>query len=164
MTARWLVALAVVAAPAGAQDPLAPLPDAPASKPVVKPSPVPKKTAPEVISPSQPATTAVPPPPVVQVVQVPTNWRGVFDAIRAEQWAAAQAGITALGQNPLAPVAKAELYTARNSPRAELQQLLALLAEAPDLPQAEQLLRMAVTRGAAESELPYIAPARRMLP
>ncbi|HET7709873.1 MAG TPA: lytic transglycosylase domain-containing protein [Sphingomicrobium sp.] len=106
----------------------------------------------------------VPPVSIVQIVQVPTNWRGVFDAIRAQQWSSAQAGIAALGPGPLAPVAKAELYTARNSPRVELPQLLALLAEAPDLPQAEQLLRMAVARGAVDSELPFVAPARRLVP
>ena len=149
---------AVLASPAWAQDPLAPLPDASAPKPVL--------TSPPVKAPAtgvQPTTT-VPVQPIVPVVQVPTSWRGVFDAIRAGQWAAAQAGIAALGSSPLAPIARAELYTARNSPRVELPQLLALLAEAPDLPQAEQLLRMAVARGAAESELPYVTPARRMVP
>jgi len=151
VTARWLLGLAAIAAPALAQDPLAPLPSAPA--PVVK-------TPPVVVTPAQPVVTV--PPPVV--VQVPTNWRGVFDAIRAEQWTSAQAGIAALGPGPLAPIARAELYTARNSPKVELPQLLALLAEAPDLPQAEQLLRMAVSRGAAESELPYVPAARRMVP
>jgi len=155
VTAPWLLGIAMLSSPALAQDPLAPLPATPAPNPsVITP------LAPVV----KPPPATVPAQPVAQVVQVPTNWRGVFDAIRAQQWASAQAGIAALGPGPLAPIAKAELYTARNSPRVELPQLLALLGEAPDLPQAEQLLRMAVARGAAESELPYVTPARRMVP
>src|SRR5206468_10187228 len=48
----------------------------------------------------------------------------------------------------LTPVAKAELYTARNSPVVDLASIQALLAEAPDLPEANQLAAMAVRRGA----------------
>ena len=163
MTSRWLFGLTLIAAPvlAQAQDPLAPLPADPAPVPVTK-APLVVKAPPVVITPEAPKTVA--PPPVVQIVTVPRDWRGVFDAVRAQQWASAQAGIAALPAGPLTAVAKAELYTARNSPRVELAPLLALLAEAPDLPQAEQLLRMAVARGAAESELPYITPARRLVP
>ena len=147
MRACWLYGLIALAAPAAAQDPLAPLPVGQAPPPVV-------------VTPPAPTTTL--PPPVV--VPVPKDWRGVFDAIRAEQWASAQAGIAALPAGPLTPVARAELYTARNSPRVELPALAALLAEAPDLPQAEQLQRMAMTRAPVGSTLPYITPARRMLP
>ena len=68
---RWTIALLLlpVAAPALAQqdDPLAPvLVDQP-----------------------------LPPPPAPPVRAVPKDWRGVFAAIRAEQWAAASAGIDA---------------------------------------------------------------------
>jgi soluble lytic murein transglycosylase-like protein len=161
VTSRWLFGLMLLAGPALAQDPLAPLPSEPAPKPIVKSPPV-SQVPPATVSPTQ--QVVVTPPPIVQVVQVPRDWRGVFDAIRAQQWASAQAGIAALPAGLLTPVAKAELYTARNSPRVELPALLALLAEAPDLPQAEQLLRMAIARGASESELPYITPARRMVP
>ncbi len=48
----------------------------------------------------------------------------------------------------LTPVAKAELYTAKDSPTVDLASLQALLAEAPDLPQAQQLAAMAWNRGA----------------
>jgi len=156
VTSRWLFGLILLAAPAAAKDPLAPLSVEPAPTPIVK-------TPPVVIKPDRPPTVTIPAPPV-QVVTVPRDWRGVFDAIRAQQWGSAQAGIAALPAGPMTPVARAELYTARNSPRVELAPLLALLAEAPDLPQAEQLLRMALTRGAAESELPHVTPARRMVP
>ena len=98
------------------------------------------------------------PVPVVQApptptVAVPRDWRGVFDAIDRGQWDSARAGIAALPPSPLAPLAKAELYTARNSPAVDLNSLLALIAEAPELPQASQLAAMAVKRGATTAPL-----------
>ena len=72
-------------------------------------------------------------------VAVPKDWRGVFDAIDAGNWASARAGIAALPPNILTPVAKAELYTAKGSPEVDLASLLALIAQAPELPQADQL-------------------------
>ena len=103
-----------------------------------------------------PAELPPPPPPPMQVVTVPKDWRGVFDAVRNRQWASAQAGISALPAGPLTAVAKAELYTAKDSPKAGLNPLLDLLIEAPDLPKADQLQRMAEARGA--SDTPSIAP------
>lgn len=131
-------------------DPLAPIPETEVEEPVT--------TEPE----PQPAPSAS--PPVVKPVVVPKDWPGVFQAIRNGEWAAAQAGIAALPDDLLKPVAKAELYTARNSPRVELQPLLALLAEAPDLPQAGQILRLVLARGATDAELPAIPVAARMVP
>src|SRR5579872_955886 len=81
-------------------------------------------------------------------VPVPTDWRGVFDAIDAGQWASAQAGIAALPHDLLTPVAKAELYTAKGSPIVDLASLQALLAEAPEIPEADQIASLAVKRGA----------------
>jgi soluble lytic murein transglycosylase-like protein len=139
---RWTVALllAAVAAPAMAQerdsDPLAPviaLPDTPLP------------------------TTPAPAPQVV-----PKDWRGVFAAIRGADWSDAKAGIDALPDHVLKPVAKAELYTAKGSPKVEAAEIIALLAQAPDLPEAGQLLRMAQARGA--TELPAIAYEQRMVP
>ncbi|MEO7564041.1 MAG: lytic transglycosylase domain-containing protein, partial [Sphingomicrobium sp.] len=113
---------------------------------------------------AQPSPTAVQPPPVAalpppQVAYVPRDWRGVFNAIDAGQWAAAQAGIYALPVSVLTPVAKAQLYTARGSPAVSLSALQALIAEAPDLPQADQLARMAQTRGSTTPLL--VVPTRR---
>ena len=101
-------------------------------------------------APAQPTTVQ---PPVVQAppvatVQVPKDWRGVFDAIGAGNWASARAGIATLPPSILTPVAKAELYTAKNSPPVDLASLQALVVEAPELPQADQLAAMAVKRGA----------------
>ncbi|NUS99506.1 MAG: transglycosylase SLT domain-containing protein [Sphingomonas sp.] len=151
---------AAVAAAAQSQDPLAPLPaqSSAAAQPVMvevpTPQPVPADpswTA-QPINPPPPAAVSVAPvgttpqPPVV-VVRIPKTWAEVFSAIRGSRWAEAQAGITTLPPNILTPVAKAELYTAKGSPIVSLGQIQALLAEAPDLPQADQLARMALTRG-----------------
>jgi soluble lytic murein transglycosylase-like protein len=126
-----------------AQDPLAPL-----------------STAPTPIQPAvPPAASTTPQPPSVATVPVPKDWRGVFDAIRARNWASAQAGIAMLPRSVLTPIAKAELYTAKGSPIVDLASLQALIAEAPDIPQADQLARMAMTRGATTP--PLIVPARR---
>ena len=134
------------APPVLAQDPLAPLP-------VTSPPKV-------VVPPALPQTTQPAPPPIA-VVAIPKDWRGVFDAIDAGNWASARAGITALPPGVLTAFAKAELYTAKDSPVVDLGAIQALLAEAPDLPQAEQLARMAFTRGATTA--PSIVPAKRLM-
>ncbi|HEU4820748.1 MAG TPA: hypothetical protein VFS87_06285 [Qipengyuania sp.] len=66
-------------------------------------------------------------------------------------------GIEAKPTDPLKPLAKAELFTARGSPTVDLGSIQALLVEAPELPQAEQLARLAMTRGAIEPPLIYQA-------
>lgn len=104
-----------------------------------------------------PAVLKPAPPSVV----VPKDWRGVFDAIGAGNWASAQAGISALPASVVTPVAKAELYTAKGSPAVSLDALQALIAEAPELPQADQLARMAQARGATTPLL--VTPERRMI-
>lgn len=142
-------ALALSASPAWAQqDPLAPVETPPEQVDATPPQQAQPTPADEAGS----THDYVPPRPA------PKDWRGVFAAIRGEDWLGAQLGIAALPDSVLKQVARAEFYTARNSPRAELAPLLLLLAEAPDLPQAEQLQRMAITRGATEP--PIIAPAR----
>jgi soluble lytic murein transglycosylase-like protein len=152
LTAAALL-LAVTAVPAFAQDPLAPIPETEVEPADAAPA------EPETIAPSP---TPAPATPVAKPVVVPRDWRGVFSAIRSGDWGSAQAGIAALPDDLLKPVARAELYTARNSPKVELGPLLALLAEAPDLPQAPQILRLAQTRGA--TVLPSIPIAARMVP
>ena len=72
-------------------------------------------------------------------------------AIRNGEWEAARLGIDGMPNGPLKPYARAELFTAKDSPRVELAPILALLEEAPELPKAEQLYRLAVTRGAHHS-------------
>jgi len=74
-------------------------------------------------------------------------YSAVFDAIRGGRWSDAQAGLAAAGDGVLTPVARAELFLAKNSPRASGDDLLALLTAAPDLPQAPQLAALAKKRG-----------------
>jgi soluble lytic murein transglycosylase-like protein len=121
------------AAPVFAQDPLAPL-----SAP---------KPGAQSATPAQPVNPA---PAQLATVAAPKDWRGVFDAIDAGNWRAAQAGIAALPQGILTPVAKAELYTAKGSPAVDVASLQALIAQAPELPQADQLALMAYKRGATD--------------
>ncbi|GAA4718581.1 lytic transglycosylase domain-containing protein [Sphingomonas lutea] len=124
-------------------DPLSPLPNLP--------SPIPPTAAPPVAAPA--------PQPVTPAVVVPRDWRGVFDAIYAGNWASARAGIATLPANILTPVALAELYTARGSPTVDAGSLQSLMAQAPDLPQAAQLAAMAVRRGAVTTP-PIVQPKR----
>jgi soluble lytic murein transglycosylase-like protein len=88
-------------------------------------------------------------------VPIPKSWREVFDAIDAGNWASAQAGIASLPPDILTPVATAELYTAKGSPTVDLPHLQALLAQAPELPDADQLSRMAMSRGATTAPAFY---------
>jgi len=148
-----LVALAIAAAASatatgGQADPLAPLPQ-PETQ-VQQPPAQPAVRQPTTQQPASPQLVA-PRPALV----IPRDWREVFAAIRAGNWAGAQAGIAALPPSILTPVAKAQLYTAKGSPVVDLPRLQALLAEAPDLPEAEQIARMAQTRGAT-APLPYM--------
>lgn len=162
MKARLLALGALLASsPALAQtpstDPLAPLPAKPKTgiKATAVPAPPPVATR-TTVQPTQ--IVAVPQPPAAPVVIVPKDWRGVFDAIDSGNWASAQAGIAALPRSVLTPLAKAELYTAKGSPAVDLYSIQALLAEAPELPQADQLARLAIRRGATTP--PLIVPTR----
>ena len=133
----------VVAVPAAAQpvgDPLAPLPTT-----------APPAQQPPAIAVPQAAQVQAPAP--VPTVAIPRDWRGVFDAIDAGNWASAQAGIATLPPSILAPVARAELYTAKGSPVVDLASIQALIAQAPELPQANQLALMALKRGATTPPL-----------
>jgi soluble lytic murein transglycosylase-like protein len=153
----FLAVAAAATAQGQASDPLAPLPTQPTVSPLPVLVPVPgtqqeQPTASEPVAQGPitvvpPVTVAQPTAPVV-AVRVPRNYAEVFSAIRGGRWAEAQIGISTLPQSVLTPVAKAELYTAKGSPVVSLAQIQSLLAEAPDLPEAEQLSRMALTRGA----------------
>ena len=97
----------------------------------------------------QPTTTTKPQiAPVPRVI--PKDWAGVLLAVGNSDWEGARLGIEALPNDLLKPYARAELFTAKGSPKVDAGPIMALLAEAPELPQAEQLARMAVTRGAIE--------------
>lgn len=89
------------------------------------------------------------------------GYRAVFAAIRAGRWADATLQLNAMKPGPLHAIARAELYTARNSPKVDLAPLLQLLSEAPELPQADQLSRMALNRGA--TSVPALPSTTRLV-
>jgi len=76
------------------------------------------------------------------------DYRAILAAIRAGDWAGAAAKLDAAPDGPLADALRAELYLAKGSPKVELDPLVALLNRAPDMPKADQLARLAATRGA----------------
>ena len=90
-----------------------------------------------------------------------TGYRAVLAAIRDQRWQDAQLGLDAMAPGPLHAFARAELYTAKGSPRVELDPLVALLAQAPELPQAEALVRLANARGA--TDLPPLPAQQRLI-
>lgn len=76
------------------------------------------------------------------------GYRAVFAAIRAQKWLDAKLTLATMPTGPLHALARAELLTAKGSPKADPAELAAALAEGPELPQAEQIARMAENRGA----------------
>jgi soluble lytic murein transglycosylase len=92
----------------------------------------------------------------------PLTYRSIFNALDRQDWALARSAILALpASEPLRDWFLAELLIARNSPRAELFELVDLIARAPDLPQTAQLVRLAETRGA--TNLPRTVTARSLV-
>jgi len=85
----------------------------------------------------------------------------VFAAIRDSRWTDAQLALDAMKPGPLHAYARARLYTAKGSPRVEAEPLVALLTEAPELPQAAEVARLARARGVAE--LPPLPVAQRLV-
>ena len=72
----------------------------------------------------------------------------IFAAIEGQRWDEAASLIETAPRGPMHAMARAELLLAPNSPKAELGPLLALVHDAPWLPQSEQLRRLAEKRGA----------------
>ncbi|MBB5706894.1 lytic transglycosylase domain-containing protein [Sphingopyxis panaciterrulae] len=80
----------------------------------------------------------------------------VLAAIRGQRWAEAKALLADAKGGPLDDFLRAEYWLAANSPRAELSDLMPILARSPWLPQAAQLGRLATRRGA--TDLPTLPP------
>jgi len=76
------------------------------------------------------------------------GYRAVFQSIRDQRWQDAQLQLDAMKPGPLHTIARAEMLTAKGSPKADLDPLVRLLAEAPELPQAQQVATLAASRGA----------------
>ncbi|WP_242181969.1 lytic transglycosylase domain-containing protein [Sphingomonas sp. CARO-RG-8B-R24-01] len=89
------------------------------------------------------------------------GYRAVFAAIRDQRWLDAQLALDSMKPGPLHAIARAELVTAKGSPKADLDPLLKLLADAPELPQAKQIATMAASRGGIG--LPPLPEARALI-
>jgi soluble lytic murein transglycosylase len=74
-------------------------------------------------------------------------YRDLFGAIERKDWARVQALFAQKADGPLHQQALAEYYLASGSPRIEIDQLNAWLAKDTSLPEAEQIARLAATRG-----------------
>ena len=83
-------------------------------------------------------------------VEERTAYRSALAAIRAGDWATASAALDARPDGLLTPVARAELYLAKGSPKVEASAMAAIVAQAPELPQSVTLARLAKARGAVD--------------
>ena len=88
------------------------------------------------------------------------NYRLIFAALRASDWAGAAGRLDEMRPGLLHDIARAQLYTMPGSPRVEGGPLVLLLNRAPDLPQAPALARLASTRGV--ETLPSVPTAQRL--
>jgi len=75
-------------------------------------------------------------------------YRDVFAAIDRKDWSRVQELFARRQDGPLHREAMAEYFLAAGSPKIELDQLSAWMARGSDLPQAEQIGRLALRRGA----------------
>ena len=90
------------------------------------------------------------------------RYGAIFSALTDQKWTEAKAMILSLdSQDVVRPVALAELYLAKNSPRVELFDLLDLINKASWLPDAGQLSRLAEKRGA--TILPDLPQVQKMV-
>ncbi|HTM95203.1 MAG TPA: lytic transglycosylase domain-containing protein [Croceibacterium sp.] len=76
------------------------------------------------------------------------HYRDVFAAIDAKDWTKAAALLKERDDGLLQAVATAEFYLAAGSPKVELPQIQAWMEKGRNLPEAAQLARLAMTRGA----------------
>ncbi len=85
-------------------------------------------------------------------------YRELFGAIDGKNWSRVQEMFAARPEGPLHQAALAEYYLAAASPKIGLDQLNAWLAKGTELPMAEQIGRLAATRGA--TALPPVPGAK----
>ncbi|TXC69114.1 lytic transglycosylase domain-containing protein [Sphingorhabdus soli] len=76
--------------------------------------------------------------------------KAILQAIRDQRWSDVEQMLASAQRDQLTPLLTAEYYLAANSPEVPLDRLMALLRQAPNLPQAAQLGRLAQRRGATE--------------
>ena len=88
-------------------------------------------------------------------------YRDLFSAIERKDWSRVQTLFAQKEDGPLHQQAMAEYYLAAGSPRIELESLNAWLAKGTTLPEAEQITRLAATRGA--TALPSLPGAQALV-
>ena len=88
-------------------------------------------------------------------------YRDLFSAIERKDWTRVQTLFAQKEDGPLHQQAMAEYYLAAGSPRIELESLNAWLAKGTTLPEAEQISRLAATRGA--TALPSLPGAQALV-
>lgn len=108
-----------------------------------------------------PAVPAAAAPPAQLDSTQRAGYREVFAAIERKDWSGAAARLDAMRDGPLHAVARAELYLAEGSPEVSVEQIMPLLGAAPELPQAQQLARLAERRGA--TTLPALPAPQRLV-
>jgi len=91
------------------------------------------------------------------------GYRQVFAAIHERRWGDAQAQLDAMPPAALHAIARAEIFVGKGSPKVEVDPLRALLLSNPELPQAEQIARMARTRGLGDGDLPVLPTAQKLV-
>ncbi len=74
-------------------------------------------------------------------------YTALFGAIDKEDWSKVNSMLADRTDGPLHEVAKAEFYLHANSPKVELSAITAWLEKGRNLPQADQLARLGITRG-----------------
>jgi soluble lytic murein transglycosylase-like protein len=77
-------------------------------------------------------------------------YRALFAAIEGKDWSRVQEMFAQRPDGPLHQAARAEYFLDATSPKIELDKLNAWLAKGTELPMAEQIGRLAMTRGATE--------------
>jgi soluble lytic murein transglycosylase len=91
------------------------------------------------------------------------SYRAVFTALRAGRVSEAAATLAAMPVGVLHPLAQAELFLAKGSPRTDVANLAGWLFANPELPQAERLATLARNRGAVDlPALPVERDLRRL--
>lgn len=150
MKLRFLIAAALIVSPVAAHAEAGDAGDETAARP----APAPKPAAPK------PAREGDGIPDQLDSDQR-AAYRTVFAAIRGQRWDEAQRQLDTMKPGPLHAIARAELFTAKDSPKVEVGPILDVIAAAPELPQAQQLSRMALNRGA--TALPPLPSVGRLV-
>jgi len=75
-------------------------------------------------------------------------YRQIFDAIDSKNWPLVQKMLADRPDGPLHQQVRAEYYLASGSPKIELSELQSWLAQGTELPDADQISRLALKRGA----------------